>query len=322
MRLKMFHASGMTEAMARVRLELGPDALILATRRLGDGVEVTAALEEEDAPPPLAAAPPLPPDPVHATALAYHGVPSSLTQRLAGRLAVAARTERRGREAALAAALASELRFDELGIAAGAPPLLLVGPPGAGKTLTVARLATRLVLAHSVPLVITADGRRAGAVEQLAAFTRLLGLTLLAADHPLSLGRALARRPPGAPVLIDAPGIDPFDPAQRDELAALAATATARIALVLPAGMDAAECADLAGAFGELGATMLIATRLDIARRIGGLLAAADAASLTMTEAGTGPGAADSLVALGPAYLAARLIQTAPARVQPGEMPR
>ncbi len=316
MRLKMFHASGMTEAMAQVRLELGPDALILATRRLGGGVEVTAALEEAE--PPLAAATPPPADPVHATALAYHGVPSGLTERLVA----AARFGQRDHEAALASALAGELRFGELELVPEAPPLLLVGPPGAGKTLTVARLATRLVLARTVPLVITADGRRAGAVEQLAAFTRLLGLTLLAAEHPLSLGRALARRVPGAPVLIDAPGIDPFDPAQRDELAALAAIATARIALVLPAGMDAAECADLADAFGGLGATMLIATRLDIARRIGGLLAAADAASLTMTEAGTGPGAADSLVTLSPSYLAARLIQTAPANAQPGEIPR
>ncbi len=49
----------MAEAMARVRAELGEDALILATRRVGDGVEVTAALEPDDAPPPLA--PPIPP---------------------------------------------------------------------------------------------------------------------------------------------------------------------------------------------------------------------------------------------------------------------
>ena len=50
MRLKLYRAPAMAEAMARVRAELGEDALILATRRVGDGVEVTAALEPDDLP--------------------------------------------------------------------------------------------------------------------------------------------------------------------------------------------------------------------------------------------------------------------------------
>ena len=54
MRLKLYRAPAMAEAMARIRAELGNDALILSTRRVGDGVEVTAALEPDDAPPPLA----------------------------------------------------------------------------------------------------------------------------------------------------------------------------------------------------------------------------------------------------------------------------
>ena len=122
-----------------------------------------------------------------------------------------------------------------------AVPLLLAGPPGAGKTLSVARLATRLVMAGQSPMIITTDGRRAGATEQLAAFTRLLGLTLIVASHPATLARALLRRTPGTPVLIDAPGTDPFDPASRDEIAGLASTAGATTVLVLPAGLDPAE---------------------------------------------------------------------------------
>ena len=101
-------------------------------------------------------------------------------------------------------------------------------------------------------------------------------------------------------MLIDASGTDPFDPVQRDETAGLAATANAQTALVLPAGLDACESADLAQAFAGSGATMLVATRLDLARRLGGVLAAAEGGGLTMVEAGTGPGAADGLVALTP----------------------
>ena len=200
------------------------------------------------------------------------------------------------------------LAFRRSGIGAGAPPLLLAGPPGAGKTLTTARLATRLVLAGEAPVIVTADGKRVGAAEQLAAFTRLLRLNLLVASHPVTLGRALARRPDGAPVLIDTPGVDPFDPPQREELMALAATAGATVALVLPAGMDAEESADLAAAFAEAGATLLIATRMDLARRLGNVLAAAVAGRLALAEAGIGPGAADGLTALTPDFLAERLL--------------
>jgi len=45
MRLRLFRAATTPDALARVRKELGPDALILSTRRVTDGVEITAALE-------------------------------------------------------------------------------------------------------------------------------------------------------------------------------------------------------------------------------------------------------------------------------------
>ena len=287
MRLKLYRAPSVNEAMARVRAELGPEALILATRRVAEGVEVTAALEPEEV-----AAPPA--DPERERLLAWHGVPPTLAKMLAA--------------GPLEAALERTLRFGSLGLeAAGSRPVLFAGPPGAGKTLTVARLATRLVVAGISPLVITIDGQRAGATEQLAAFTRLLGLTLIVASHPVTLARALQRRKPGSPVLIDAQGTDPFDPAQQDDVAGLAATANAAVALVLPAGLDPGEAADLGAAFAAAGASLLVATRLDLARRLGWLLSAADAGKLTLTEAGVGPGAADGLTALTPALLASRL---------------
>ena len=287
MRLKLYRAPTMAEAMARVRAELGPDALILATRRAAEGVEVTAALEPE--PPPAAR------DAERERLLAYHDVPADLRPALG--------------HGPLEAALAAALPFSPLPLNGACRPVLLAGPPGAGKTLTVARLATRLVLAGTRPLVITTDGRRAGAVEQLAAFTRLLGIELVVASHPVTLGRALARRSPGAPILIDAFGTDPFDPAQREEVAALVATADAAVALVLPGGLHPAEAAELAEGFAAVGATLLVATRLDQARRLGGVLAAARAGRLALAEAGVGPGAVDGLTALTPAFLAQRLFQ-------------
>ncbi|MDE2198575.1 MAG: hypothetical protein KGJ41_06105 [Rhodospirillales bacterium] len=294
MRLKLYRAATVQEAMAQIRGELGPDALIMQTRRLAGGVEIAAALEgvEAVAPPPADLA----------ESLRSHGVGGRIADGLC-----------RG---ALPFALTAMFRFARLDFASGAAPLLLVGPPGGGKTLTAARLATRLVLEGAPPLVITADGRRAGAVEQLSAFTRLLGLALLSASTPAALARAIAQRQHGQPVLIDAPGLDAIDPAQLREIAALAEAGEARPAVVLPAGLDPHEAADQAAAHLAAGASFLIATKLDISRRLGGILAAADA-GLALAEAGIGPGAADGLTPLTAALLARRLQRRVPSRAAP-----
>ena len=76
MRLKLYRAAKMAEAMACVRAELGPDALILATRRVPDGVEVTAALEPAASPVRTAV------DPDREWPLAYHDVPPALRTAL------------------------------------------------------------------------------------------------------------------------------------------------------------------------------------------------------------------------------------------------
>ncbi len=341
MRIKLYTAPGMPEALARIRAELGTDAIILSSRRIHGGVEVTASLEPEEAalsPLPLrevvggrvappheaqAAATIAPPSPWPAgrSSLAPHrgeraGVrgeaasPSRPEGTPPGASTVQAQADlllTHNTPAPLAAKLAAAplpfalsivLRFQPLDTTR---PILVVGPPGAGKTLTVARLATRLVLQGARPAIATADTSRTAAFEQLAAYTDLLGLAL----HRLGTGPA--------PALIDTAGLDPFDPADRAELQSLAHATRARIALVLPAGLDPGEAADLAQEFAAAGATSLIATRLDIARRLGGILAAAQ--HLPLAEAGIAPSAAEGLQHMTPELLAACL-QRRPSRTR------
>ncbi len=350
MRIRVFTAPRMAEAMAMVRSELGADAVILGSRRTAGGVEVTAALEAPEPatfPPaafqPTATAPQAPPaapapaPPLAAPAfpaaapeaeahppaavppaagaqgwapmgtapavpsglvgvLARHGVPPQLAARLLDG------------GGALSPALAARLAFAPLPDAAQRP-LLFAGPCGAGKSLTCAKLAASAVLRGGVPpLVVTADGQRAGATEQLAAFARVLGAPLVSASDPASVAAAVARRGERQAVLIDTAGCDPFDPGQAAALLALARASGAAVVAVLPAGLDAQESADLARAFAVLGARHLLPTRLDAARRLGGVVTAA-AAGLALTEAGTGPGVADGLTPLSPEWLARRLEQ-------------
>jgi flagellar biosynthesis protein FlhF len=288
MRLKTVRAARMSDAMALLRAEFGEDAVILGTRRITGGVEVTAAQEAEDE--PLVIAPDAARPRAMPPALAQHNVPAAVAERLVG--------------GTLAAMLAGRFRFAPLPLE---DPLLLAGPPGAGKTLSCAKLATRLVLAGTPPLLVTADGRRAGAAEQLAAFARVLGLPLAVAATPASLAKALARRRDGQPVLVDLPGCDPFDDAGARRHVALAEAARGASVLVLPAGLDADEAAETARAFALLGCRHLLPTRLDAARRLGGVLAAAAAADLAFTEAGTGQDASGGLTPISAEWLARRL---------------
>ena len=313
MQLSLFRGTSMPAILAQIRAEHGPDALILSTRRTGRTVEVTVGLEPpDDAPPPLMEPPPPPPPPppapipersrsLLARCLDWHGVPGLLADILAG--------------GPLEAGLRDTLAFAPLPLGPDAAPLLVAGPAGAGKTVCVARLATRLVLSGVRPTVITPDGARAGAIEQIAAFTRLLEIDLVVAG-PSVLARAVARRT-AAPVLIDTPALDPTLPADRAVLAELAGASAAAIVLVLPAGLDPGYAAELGAGYAGSGARFLLASRLDTSRRLGGILAAAHAPALRLAEAGIAPGIADGLAPLTPAFLAERL-SSGPVRTRQG----
>ena len=286
--------------MAQVRAELGPEALILSTRRLAQGVELTAALEQEEVHDP---------PPTQAIDLSHHGLPGAVSAAVSGQCSVDG----------VARGLRRVLRFGALPLMqvdgeGPPPPLLLAGMPGAGKTLSVARLATRLVLAGIRPTVITADGRRAGAAEELATFTRLLGIRLMVAGSPATLSRALAAAEqadaPG-PVLIDSSGISPFVAGDVSAIAELVAAARAVPVLVMQAGLHPDDAAEQARAFAPIGARHLLPTRLDLTRRLGSILAAAVSGDLALTEASAGPGATEPALPVTPEYLARRLLGTA-----------
>jgi flagellar biosynthesis protein FlhF len=163
-----------------------------------------------------------------------------------------------------------------------------------------------------MPLVISADGRRAGAAEELAAYTRLLGIELIVANKAASITRALQWRKENTPVLIDSPGVNPFDASQIQTVCGLAAAVGAMPVLILAAGQDAQEAAEHAEIFAASDIHHMVPTRLDLARRLGAIVAAAHAGSLILSEAGTGPGATEGLTPLTPAILAARLSQMPP----------
>jgi flagellar biosynthesis protein FlhF len=319
--MKSFYAPTMTEAMELVRFEMGAESIIIATRDEPDGAVITAAMEdtapnglkksEKLAPPKAPVFDPEDTAEVIAQSLTYHGAPLSLAERLAtkaGRIVAGSPT------LALAAAMDEAFTFDPTsqqltgkGKSKTAPRILLMGPPGAGKTITTAKLAALASMSNKNPQVISTDCNRAGGIEQLAAFTRILNIDLKTADGPEALLRLLEDTQADTPVLIDSQGSNPFDDDEMEHLQSLAEVAGAENVLVLAAGGDSLETAEIAREFSRAGATRLVVTRLDMTRRLGSILAAANAGKLSLSDVSINPGVAKGINPINPVSLA-RLI--------------
>ena len=117
-------------------------------------------------------------------------------------------------------------------------------------------------------------------------------------------------------MFIDSPGLNPFSHHDMDYLKGLVNAADVEPILVLAAGGDASEAADIGEAFGAAGATRLLATRLDMTRRLGAILAAADGGQLMFSEVSLNPHVATGLCAINPVSMA-RLILPPEEELQP-----
>lgn len=314
MRLRTFTAPTLDDAIALVRDELGEEAVIVSTyqSRRGRGAQVTAALDESEDDGTLAQniateEGQAEPDDEIAQVLRFHRLDDALSRR------IAAEARSQGRDdtvMALAGAFDTHVCFATLP-SESTKPIMLVGPPGVGKTVTVTKIAARAVLEGRRVQVLTTDTVRSGAFEQLAAMTGMMDVPLRAAETPEELATALAKIDDADLVLIDTPGCNPFAPSEINDLKAFAAAVAARQVLVLSAGVDAADFADAAAIFAAAGATALHVTRLDCARRYGGIIAAAVSGNLPIAEASATPFIANGLSPLSPVSLARLLNETA-----------
>jgi len=360
MRLRRFKAPSMREAMSRLREEMGDTAIIVSTEDLpGGGVEVTAVNERrgdkragdhntfdpapdqmelrlkarmrgearaahaDAAPPSVFAAADLEP------VLADHRVP----EKLAAHIVQAARAhDQDDAEAALAHSLGITLDFQPIGERLSGS-LMLIGTPGAGKTVTAAKLAARAVLAGQPVDLITADAVRSGALAQCQAYADVLNQDVAEVRGPDELALMLDTRAElgrNRPCIIDTPATNLHDRAELDHTARLiqacaGADPESRVEPVgvIAAGSDMEDMTDAAQLFAQLGCRRVVVTRTDATKRLGGVLAALATARLAAAELGIKPYLAGGLAAATPARLADLILtKSATSAPQASVLPR
>ncbi|HMD50622.1 MAG TPA: hypothetical protein VKG79_16035 [Bryobacteraceae bacterium] len=313
MKLKSFFADSIEEAIGLARREMGPEAMLVHSKRssaesrhLG-AYEVVCASDQEPA-----LAPPGPNEPQRAASLDNLVREVSDVKQQMERLARSLARCGQGMapvasEPDLAAAFTAlnEAELDpglvyEI-VSALSPPVIagdlreraahlvrvkaelgrpesprrvaaLVGPPGAGKTTTLVKLAVQFGIgARKRVQLLTLDTYRIGASEELRAYAAILGIGCQVVENCAALDQALAEHTQADLILIDTPGLS------RNEMEADLASAFAKIKiidthLVLAASMRARDLVRAAEQYSIFKPDKLLFTRLDETETFGPLV--------------------------------------------------
>ncbi len=146
-----------------------------------------------------------------------------------------------------------------------------VGPPGVGKTTTIAKLAARLKGAGSVG-ILCLDSHRIGAMESMRSYAKVLDVRFEEASTPDDATMRIRAMGDCQAVLIDTPAIQPGEGVRFEEMRLALEQADCICNLVLSAAAkpkDNLRAIELAA---SLNPRNLIFTQMDLTTDFGGLL--------------------------------------------------
>lgn len=270
MQIQSFSAPTLSDGYARIREQHGADAVVLSAEKGAGGVVFTISVA------PSASSPD------DAGEEARRSAARAIAQSAGFQGAVLSQFESYVRSRpvddprrAVDEFLYSAIRVESLAdTVRSSPVLVFIGPPGAGKTATVAKAASTLVGAGGRVTLVNLDQDRLGGGSQLEHLAALLGIPVINAARRDGLQAGLEGAAGSEVFLCDAPGIHPWNLEDIEKAVRYAERLGGRSVLVCPAGLEAAETADLLATVKRFGVDRIVITKCDITRKLGALLTA------------------------------------------------
>jgi flagellar biosynthesis protein FlhF len=142
---------------------------------------------------------------------------------------------------------------------------VFIGPTGAGKTTTIAKLAAKYAIQEKAKVgLITADAYRIAAHEQIKTYSDILEVPLKTIYKPEEINAALQELENADIVLVDTPGKSPNDKSHQLEIASIIAKSGAsEVFLVISAATGYKSCAMVADQYRFVKDFKVLLTKLD-----------------------------------------------------------
>ncbi len=326
MQMRRFRAASSKEALTMVKRELGSEALIVETRRLDDGnCEVVAVVDNDI---PEARVLSAPADVVvgrieeemreikdlllsislksgaegEAVTLLKrqmlaNGLESSLILSLLSEASKKQGKERSKGNSALEMARIREVVSREIGKrirvkdpVADSRVISFIGPTGAGKTTTIAKLAAIAVMKRKKKVaLLTMDTLRIGAPEQLKTYGKIIGVPVGIASTTSELAAFIKMHSDASLILIDTPGANVRKRDYLRELRDMAAiTGELKFNLVLSVRDRDENLNESVKGLSSIPVDAITFTKLDESRSFGQMLAVSTMAGRPISYLGTG----------------------------------
>ncbi len=333
MQVKQFRQATVREAFGAIRDEFGPSALVLSSELVNARgwrgwvgmreVQVTASAPdgwepEQERRPAVQRSRPADIQ-AGASSLAARLMAAGIEPALAESVAagVAPRQQRGLTAAGVRKALAAHLNAMAAGDEAFARVEVFIGPPGVGKTTTIAKIAAQeKVRRRRTVGVVAADAFRAGAVEQLRTYAAIIGAPFRTARTIEEMDQAIDQS--RQTLLVDTAGRSPKDDDMRDVRRLLGHRHGVRTHLVIPAETSIGSARRIIDRFADAKPDRVVVSRLDEADAPSSLLAWLFEQGLPVSYITTGQRVPEDLERATPAVLAAAMLRDEPASAAMG----